>query len=63
MDWREEVQNSELTASRQQGGMVIAVLDAGINSDHPFADIGGDGYDAATPWKRQLCSRQLLRHR
>ena len=27
-------------------GMVIAVLDTGINSDHPsYADIGGDGFD------------------
>ncbi|MCW8091200.1 S8 family serine peptidase [Alteromonas sp. ASW11-130] len=31
-------------------GMVIAVLDSGINSDHPsFADIGGDGYDHENP--------------
>ncbi len=31
-------------------GIVIAVLDSGINSDHPsFADIGGDGYDHINP--------------
>lgn len=31
-------------------GMVVAVLDSGINSDHPsFADIGGDGYDHENP--------------
>ena len=30
--------------------MVVAVLDTGINSDHPsFADIGGDGYDHTNP--------------
>ncbi|WP_217639065.1 S8 family serine peptidase [Colwellia chukchiensis] len=31
-------------------GMVVAVLDTGINSDHPsFADIGDDGYDHTNP--------------
>ncbi len=31
-------------------GAVIAVLDTGINHDHPsFADIGGDGYDHNNP--------------
>lgn len=31
-------------------GAVIAILDSGINSDHPsFADIGGDGYDHTNP--------------
>lgn len=31
-------------------GIVIAVLDTGINHDHPsFADIGGDGYDHRNP--------------
>jgi subtilisin family serine protease len=31
-------------------GMVVAVLDTGINSDHPsYADIGGDGYDHTNP--------------
>ena len=31
-------------------GAVIAVLDTGINHDHPsFADIGGDGYDHENP--------------
>ncbi|GLS24965.1 S8 family serine peptidase [Marinibactrum halimedae] len=30
--------------------MVVAILDSGINSDHPsFADIGGDGYDHTNP--------------
>ncbi|GAB3272451.1 S8 family serine peptidase [Parahaliea aestuarii] len=34
----------------QGEGLVIAVLDTGINSDHPsFADIGGDGYDHDNP--------------
>nr|WP_269749803.1 S8 family serine peptidase [Salinimonas marina] len=31
-------------------GLTIAVLDTGINTDHPsFADIGGDGYDHTNP--------------
>ncbi len=31
-------------------GMVVAVLDSGVNSSHPsFADIGGDGYDHDNP--------------
>jgi len=31
-------------------GVVVAILDSGINSDHPsFADIGGDGYDHDNP--------------
>ena len=31
-------------------GTVLAVLDGGLNSDHPsFADIGGDGYDHTNP--------------
>lgn len=34
----------------QGEGVVIAVLDTGINSDHPsFADVGGDGYDHDNP--------------
>jgi len=36
--------------STQGEGMVVAVLDTGINSDHPsFADIGGDGYNHTNP--------------
>ena len=31
-------------------GAVVAILDSGINSDHPsFADVGGDGYDHVNP--------------
>ncbi|MCA9960148.1 MAG: S8 family serine peptidase, partial [Anaerolineales bacterium] len=31
-------------------GIVVAILDTGINSTHPsFADIGGDGYDHTNP--------------
>jgi len=34
----------------QGEGLVIAVLDTGINHTHPsFADIGGDGYDHTNP--------------
>lgn len=32
-------------------GVIIGVVDSGINSDHAsFADIGGDGYDHTNPW-------------
>jgi subtilisin family serine protease len=32
-------------------GVIIGVVDTGINSDHPsFSDIGGDGYDHTNPW-------------
>jgi subtilisin family serine protease len=32
-------------------GVIIGVIDTGINSDHAsFADIGGDGYDHTNPW-------------
>ncbi|GJM08528.1 MAG: hypothetical protein DHS20C11_08040 [Lysobacteraceae bacterium] len=40
-------------------GIVIGVIDSGINFLHPsFADIGGDGYDHSNPRGRQfgLCS-------
>lgn len=31
-------------------GLVVAVLDTGVNSDHPsFADVGDDGYDHTNP--------------
>ena len=34
----------------QGEGMIVGILDSGINSDHPsFADIGGDGYDHTNP--------------
>ena len=37
-------------ASSEGEGAVLAILDSGINSDHPsFADIGGDGYDHVNP--------------
>ncbi len=31
-------------------GMIVGIIDTGINTDHPsFADIGGDGYDHTNP--------------
>ena len=41
--------NNKPSSTRGEGA-VIAVLDTGVNSDHPsFADIGGDGYDHTNP--------------
>ncbi|NVJ60632.1 MAG: S8 family serine peptidase [Gammaproteobacteria bacterium] len=32
-------------------GVIVGVIDSGINSDHPsFADVGDDGYDHTNPW-------------
>lgn len=42
--------NEDSARSSMGEGMVVAILDSGINSDHPsFADIGGDGYDHTNP--------------
>ncbi|WP_448549569.1 S8 family serine peptidase [Thalassotalea fusca] len=54
-------------------GVIIGVVDTGINTDHPsFADIGGDGYDHVNPWGAgvytgdcangypQLCNDKLI---
>ena len=41
---------TESGVGRQGEGIVVAVLDTGINSDHPsFQDVGGDGYDHTNP--------------
>ncbi|NMH58448.1 S8 family serine peptidase [Alteromonas ponticola] len=41
---------TESGIGREGEGIVIGVLDSGINSDHPsFADIGGDGYNHTNP--------------
>ena len=44
-----EIWNDPKIGSKGEG-MVVAVFDTGINSDHPsFADIGGDGYNHTNP--------------
>jgi len=42
--------DSDKVSHSRGEGMVVAILDTGINSDHPsYADIGGDGYDHENP--------------
>ncbi len=44
-----EVWNSNISGSQGEG-LVVAVFDSGVNSDHPsFEDISGDGYDHTNP--------------
>ncbi|MET6760040.1 S8 family serine peptidase [Pseudoalteromonas sp. NCIMB_1079] len=39
------------SASNMGEGVIIGVIDSGVNTDHDsFADIGGDGYDHTNPW-------------
>ncbi|MEW6983672.1 S8 family serine peptidase [Colwelliaceae bacterium 6471] len=39
------------SATNMGEGVIIGVIDSGVNTDHPsFADIGGDGYDHTNPW-------------
>lgn len=42
--------NNVRSRASEGEGVVVAVLDTGINHDHPsFADIGGDGYNHTNP--------------
>ena len=45
------VWNGSANGTAYQGeGLIVGVMDTGINSDHPsFADVGGDGYDHTNP--------------
>nr|WP_320126335.1 S8 family serine peptidase [uncultured Shewanella sp.] len=45
------VWDGSATGTKAMGeGVVVAIIDSGINSDHDsFADIGGDGYDHTNP--------------
>lgn len=39
------------SATNMGEGVIIGMIDSGINTDHDsFADIGGDGYDHTNPW-------------
>lgn len=44
--------NGNATGVTTKGeGMIVGIIDTGINTDHPsFADKGGDGYDHTNPW-------------
>ncbi|WP_158681546.1 S8 family serine peptidase [Microbulbifer pacificus] len=50
----DKVWNGQTAASnlKQKGeGMIVGILDTGINTDHvSFADVGDDGYDHTNPW-------------
>lgn len=49
-DWEVQVRGYIVPAGTMGEGVVVAILDTGINSDHPsFADIGGDGYNHTNP--------------
>ena len=47
-----KVWDGTATGSEAKGaGVIVGVIDSGINTDHPsFADIGGDDYDHTNPW-------------
>lgn len=47
-----EVWSGEGQSATNMGeGVIIGVIDSGVNTDHDsFADIGGDGYDHTNPW-------------
>ena len=59
-----EVWDGSATGTPNLGeGVVVGVIDGGVNWDHPaFADLGGDGYDHDNPKNRQfgLCSRPAV---
>ncbi|MEL0655481.1 S8 family serine peptidase [Pseudoalteromonas issachenkonii] len=39
------------SATNMGEGVIIGVIDSGVNTDHDsFADIGGDGYNHTNPW-------------
>lgn len=48
----DKVWDGSATGTAAMGeGVIVGVLDTGINTDHPsFADVGGDGYDHTNPW-------------
>ena len=52
------VWSGEATGTASKGeGMVVGIIDTGINTDHPsFADIGGDGFDHTNPWGQGVYS-------
>ncbi|MPY23639.1 S8 family serine peptidase [Shewanella sp. YLB-07] len=52
------VWSGEATGTESKGeGMVVGIIDTGINTDHPsFADVGGDEYDHTNPWGQGVYS-------
>ncbi|MBW8184262.1 S8 family serine peptidase [Shewanella nanhaiensis] len=47
-----QVWDGSATGTKAMGeGVIVGIIDSGINSDHDsFADIGQDGYDHTNPW-------------
>lgn len=60
-----EIWNGSATGLRAQGeGIIIGIIDTGINSNHPsFAEVGADGYVHQNPFGRNIfvgdCIRDL----
>ena len=47
----EDTESTPGELSTKGEGMLVGILDTGINMDHPsFADLGGDGYDHENPF-------------
>ena len=48
----DDIWDGEVTEVGTRGeGIIIGILDTGINTDHPsFADVGDDAYDHTNPW-------------
>ncbi len=51
----EDTESTPSTLATQGEGMLVGILDTGINMDHPsFADVGDDGYDHTNPFGEEV---------